>query len=121
MPHADGSSAWGIFYACSLLLWQDVFNFSVWTWDNVYAEQFANALRSSSTSVSRSLDSADIAADHNSDEPAADKFLTDEGNVCSLYHGICCFNGAYQTFGFDHTECFILSQVDFLLNFAFYF
>ena len=72
-------------------------------------------------SVGRSLDSADIAADHNGDEPAADKFLADEGNVCSLYHGICCFNGAYQTFGFDHTECFILSHVDFLLNFAFYF
>ena len=52
MPHADGSSAWGIFYACSLFLWQNIFDFSVWTWDNVYAEQFANALRSSSTSVS---------------------------------------------------------------------
>ena len=102
MPHADGSSAWGIFYACSLFLWQNIFDFSMWTWDNVYAEQFANALRSSSTSVGRSLDSADIAADHDGHEAGADLLLTDQMNVCCLDHGIGCFDSADQAAGLDH-------------------
>lgn len=67
----------------------------MWTWNHVYGKQFANALCSSSTSIGSSFYSANIAAYHNGDEPAADKFFADEGNVCSLYHGICCFNGAY--------------------------
>ena len=53
----------------------------MWTWDNVYADQFANTLCCCCASVGCCLNSANIAADHDSNETAADKFLADEGNI----------------------------------------
>ena len=70
------------------------------------AVQLANALGRRRTGIHRCLNCADIAADHNRHQAAADLLLANQVYVCSLNHSIGCFNRADQASGLYHTECF---------------
>ena len=82
---------------------QDGLNFDVRSWNYVSVEQFAYSLSCGSTGIYGSLACAYISSDHDCYQSAAYEVLTDQVNVRSLYHSICCFDGADQTFGFDHS------------------
>ncbi len=77
------------------------FYIGVRTRNNVYGNEFTNALCCSSTGIGSRFDSADVATYHNRYEAAANEDFTNEVNVCSFYHSIGCFNRTYKTFCFD--------------------
>ena len=68
------------------------------------AVQLTDALCSGGACVHSSLDSADIAADHNGHEAGADLLLTDEMHIGCLDHSISSLDSADEAAGLDHTK-----------------
>ena len=79
-------------------------------------DELANAACSCCACVNGCLDSADVAADHNGHEAAANLNLTDQTDVCCLDHRISRFDRADKTFCFNHTKSLFRFHDNFLLK-----
>jgi len=82
---------------------QNALDLTVRPRNNVNADQLANPAGSGRACVRRCLYGTDIAADEHGHITGTDILFADKPNVCSLYHGIGCLHGAYETFGLDHS------------------
>ena len=66
-------------------------------------DEVANAVSCCAAGFGSCLDSADIAADHDGDETAADVDFAAKADVRRFDHGIGCFDGSDEASGFDHS------------------
>ena len=73
------------------------------TGNNMNGDEFADSLSSSGTGIGSGFNSTDVTTDHNGNISTADMYFTDQSYVRSFDHGISCFDGANQTFSFNHT------------------
>ena len=72
--------------------------------NDVDGDDLANLARRRRAGVGRGFDRADVAANHDRDEAAADLLPANEPHVCSLDHGVGGFDGADESFRFDQSQ-----------------
>ena len=77
---------------------------------HVYADQLTNASCRRSACISRSFHSSNIATHDRSHKTSADLFVTNKRDVSSFNHRIGSFDHRYQSFCFNHSECFLHSD-----------
>lgn len=80
--------------------------------DDVSADEFAHALRGLGAGFHRRFYAADVSADNDRHETAADLNLPSERDARCFDHGIAGFDGTDVAFGFHHSEGF--THVDFV-------
>jgi hypothetical protein len=78
----------------------------MWPGNNVNANQFAYSTSCGRTRICGGFNGTYVAAHKNGHVAGADVFLSQELHIRSFDHRVCSLNGADETFGFDHTECF---------------
>ena len=74
-------------------------------WDHVYGYQLADPFSGSGAGVSRRLDGANIATDHDSHKSAPNLLFSQQPNIGRLDHGVSSLYGANQTTCLYHSEC----------------
>jgi hypothetical protein len=79
------------------------FDFGVWPWDHVYADQLAYAAGRSGASVCCSFHRTDITAHKYRDVTGADIFFAQELDVGGFHHGVSGLNGPDEALGLDHS------------------
>src|SRR5437588_5973500 len=72
--------------------------------DDVDGDDLADLAGGDRTGVGGGLDRADVAADHDGDQPAADLLAPDEADVGGLDHGVGRLDGAHQAPGLHQAE-----------------
>ena len=78
--------------------------------------QFANTLCSSCTGIGSSLNSTDVAANHNGHQTAAHMDFADQVNICCATMASAASIEPIRPLVFGHTQSFILNHYSFLLK-----
>jgi hypothetical protein len=86
---------------------QHSLNFRVWPRDHVYADQLTDAPGRSRACVSRRFDRANVAADKDRHVAGADVLLPEQLYIRCFDHGIGGLNCTHESFGLNHSECFL--------------
>src|SRR5687767_1292796 len=76
----------------------------------VYADQLADASRCRSARICRSFHSSNIATHDRRHGAGTNLFVTNKRDVSSFHHCIGGFDHCYQSFCFNHSECFLHSD-----------
>jgi hypothetical protein len=85
---------------------QNTLDFSMWTRNHMNADQLAYPAGSRCPGISRSLNSANVAAHKNRYITGADILFSQECNVRRFDHSVSRFDGSNEAFGLHHSECF---------------
>src|SRR5262245_15006591 len=121
-PHARGRSVWlGRVWKedkleawpTSLLArfkgdWQAFVNGRVGAWDNMNADQLADATCSSGPGIGCRFDRGYVAANYRGNKAGANLFIANQRNIGRLDHRVGRLDHRDQSFGLDHSESFHL-------------
>jgi hypothetical protein len=85
---------------------QHAFDFGVRPRDHMNTDQFANSTRGGSAGIGGRFHGANVSTHEHGHITRADVFFAKQLHVGGFDHRVSRFDGADETFRFDHSECF---------------